>query len=236
MTARTARIVRGAFSRSLSISGAVALIVACTAIDPPAAFDDPGPPTDETRGNASAYERCRLLDRRFVTDVRARIYGDAANPQAVCVTLQLPVPAAGTGAVVFCVAGRLETVVVPSVRELTADLVKCAYCTDVRTNCIAPEAGASPTCATSYAVLTGRARIVRLGRAPGASVWIDIGDLEVARVTRRDEGRFDVERRDCLYADGLTLQGVLERGFAATCSGVEQTACDVANSASQRFP
>src|SRR5262245_19637818 len=94
--------------------------VACASVDAPASFEKPGAPT-ENRPNASAYERCRLLDRRFVTNVEARVYGDAANPQAVCVTLQLPVPGAGTGAVLFCVAGRLESVTVPIVRDLTAD-------------------------------------------------------------------------------------------------------------------
>jgi hypothetical protein len=85
-------------------------------------------------------------------------------------------------------------------------------------------------------VLTGRARIVRFSRTPGESIWIDIGQLEVARITRREGNELDVERRDCIFADGLTLQGTLERGSTADCTGIEATACAIANSAASRSP
>lgn len=219
----------------LSALAASALVFACATIDSPRSFDKPDA-AEELPVDAGAYERCRLLERRFVTDVQARVYGDPGGPQAICLTLQLPVRGAGSGAVVFCVAGDLQSVAVPSLHELTTDLHECAYCTYMETNCKATEAGTSPTCATPYAVLSGRARIVRLGRIPGERVWVDIGDLELARVTGRSETQIDVERRDCLFADGLTLQGLLVAASTEVCSGVEETACTIARSAASRIP
>lgn len=214
-------------------AGGIGLVlVACARIDPPADYTKPEAGTNEAPAGAPAYERCRLLERRFVTNVQARVYGEAPGPQAVCVTLDLPLP----GELVFCVAGALQNVEVPSNHELTADLQQCAYCTYLETSCVVAEAGATPACSHSYAPITGKARIVRFGKKPGDAVWIDIGDLEVARVTRRDETRIDLERRDCIFADGLTLQGVLERGSANACTGVEEPACRIANTAGSRFP
>jgi len=225
-------------ARASVLSATVAaLLIACAAIDAPAPFVRPEAGAEEAGGDAAAYGRCRLLDRQFITDARARVYGEAPGPQAVCVTVQVGVPAAGTGTVVFCVAGALEDVTVPSVRELTSDLESCAFCADVQTNCPPFDAGTpGGACATPYAVLAGRARVVRLGRTPGESVWVDIGGLEVARVTRRDGAEVEVERRDCLFADGLTLQGVLERGSTTGCTSLEATACAIASTAASRSP
>jgi hypothetical protein len=209
------------------------LIVACASIDAPATVVPAEAGTETPLTDAGPIDRCRVLDRSFVTSARARIYGDAPAPQAVCVTLETAVPGGGTGAILFCVAGKLANVTVPDVRDLKADLTTCAYCTDIQTNCSSADAGL--TCTTSYAPLTGKARIVRLGNAPGEPVWIDLGFV-AARVVHRDATRIDVERLDCLLADGLTIQGTLERGSTSSCSGVEQTACTIADSAASRVP
>lgn len=217
-------------------AAAAALVAACSTVDPPASYTRKEGGADEPQRDAGAYERCRLLDRRFVVDADARVYGDPPGPQAVCVTLATSIPAGGPGAIVFCVAGALDAVAVPSVHELGPDLSRCAYCTDVETNCSTSDAGGITTCTNAYAVVTGSVRIVHLGRAPGEPVWIDLGDLEVARVTHRDETRTDVERLDCLFADGLTLQGVLRRGSTEDCAGLDATACAIANTAASRSP
>ena len=209
------------------------LVVACASIDTPAPFVAQEAGTTTPVADAGPIDHCRVLDRRFVTNARARVYGDAPAPQAVCVTLETAVPGGGTGAVLFCVAGNLANVTLPEVRDLKADLTTCAYCTDIQTNCAVADAGT--TCTTSYAPLSGNARIVRLGNAPGEPVWIDLGFV-AARVIHRDATRIDVERLDCLLADGLTIQGTLERGTTAACTGVEQTACTIADTAASRSP
>ena len=215
---------------------------ACVTVDASAPFVNPDAGALDTSSDAGAYGRCRLLDRRFVTNVQARVYGEASGPQAVCLTLQVTVPGAAPGVVLFCVAGSLASLAAPIVKDLTADLQTCAYCTDVQTNCTSsePDGGtgttSSTTCGTAYAVLTGRVRIVRFSTRPGDTVWIDLGDLEVARVTRREGSLLDVERRDCIFADALTLQGTLERGDPTSCTGIEATACAIASSAASRTP
>jgi hypothetical protein len=220
---------------------AVALVSSCAVIDEPAPFTKAdGGTVDDPRAKRP-FERCRVLDRQIATNVKARVYGDAPGPQTVCVTLEISIPFAATtkGAVIFCVAGDLEKVTVPRVRELTGDLEQCAYCTEIAANCVvAADGGTSLSCANAYAVAnaTARVRIVRLDRAVGGTVWIDLGDLEVARVTQRVGTSFNLERRDCLYADGLTLQGVLERGSTAECSGVDEIACAIARTAGSRLP
>jgi hypothetical protein len=208
---------------SLAVALTVALaFFACASIDPPAPFDKPDAISDLPSTDAG---RCgRVLPRRFTTDARARLYADATGPRAICVTLEVDVSGAGTGQVTFWVAGDLDDVTVPSVRDIALDNESCAYCVDVRTNCT--DAGPD-TCSTRYAPTSGRVRIVRLGLAVDAEVWIDVGDLAVARV----EG-IDLERRDCLFADGLTFQGKL---VAATCEA-DTFECSIANSANDRFP
>ncbi len=147
-------------------------------------------------------------------------------------TLRTEIPSAGAGAVVLCVAGRFEGKTVPIVKDLRADLNSCGYCTYVVTNCDA----AGTSCATSYAPVTGNVRIVRLGRRPGDVVWFDIGDLEVARVELRDERGLVLEPRDCLFADGLTLESQLAPWTLDRCEGIDAPACDIARTAGSRFP
>jgi hypothetical protein len=220
-----------------TILGALITIVgiaACVSIDDPAPFI-------QREGGAglttppTPYERCRVLDRRFVTDVKARVYGAAPNPQAVCVSLDVAVPAAGPGTVVFCVAGaNLGSVVVPRVQSVSSNIENCAYCTYVQTNCGATDGGTS--CTTAYSVVTGSARILRLNEAVGESVWIDLGNLEVARVIDPANNAAGLESRDCLFADGLTLQGVLTAGSTSNCFGVDEPICRIASTAASRSP
>jgi hypothetical protein len=207
------------------------LLAACTSIDDPARFEKSEAGTAEPQRDAGAYARCRQLDRHFATNVRARIYGDPPGPQAVCVTLELPIPAAQPGAVTFCVAGSLATVAVPSVHSVVGNLQTCAYCIEVQTNCSDGDAGRS--CLNSYAPLTGSARVVHLGRAPRETVWIDVGDLEVARVAGSSG---ELEPRDCLFTDALTLQGTLEHASPSACAAIDRTACSIATTAGSRTP
>jgi hypothetical protein len=208
----------------LLASLAVALaFLACASIDPPAPFEKPDAVSDPSSEDAG---RCgRILPRRFTTNARAMLYDDPAGAQAICVTLELDVIGAATGQVTFCVAGDLDDVTVPTVREIGLDSRTCAYCIDVQTNC-APDGGPE-TCVTQYAPIGGRVRIVRLRNAVDEEVWIDVGDLAVAR----REGT-SLELLDCLFADGLTFQGKLVLG---TCTN-DTFECRIANSAASRFP
>jgi hypothetical protein len=211
---------------------AVALFLfACASIDPPAAFQPPDASDDPSFVDSGARRCGRVLPRRFTTDAVAKIYGDPSGAQAVCVTVGLEVSGVSNSAVTFCVAGDLDDVSEGTVRDISPDPNKCAYCVDVRTSCRIADAG-TETCDNAYAPLSGRVRIVRLDRAPGSPVWIDVGNLVVARVIRRDDVSFELERRDCLFADGLTFQGKL---VAATCTN-DTLECRIANSASSRFP
>lgn len=206
------------------------VLFACASIDAPASFTPPDAST-EPLVDAGAARRCgRILPRRFATDATARVYGDPSGPQAVCVSLTLEVPSANDGIVTFCVAGQdLGTASVGPPRDIGLSSKTCAYCIDVQTNCTG-DAGTGVSCATAYAPVAGSVRIVRLGRRAGEEVWIDVGALVVARVDDPDAGI--LQPRDCLFADGLTFQGKL---VAATCTddGIE---CQIANSASSRFP
>jgi len=210
------------------------LIVACVSIDDPAPFvpieagtgltPPPGP-----------YDRCRLIDRRFVTNVDARVYDSGAgagDAQTVCVSLRTTVPAAGDGVVAFCVAGALDEISLPKIQPVSSSIDTCAYCAYVQTSCTDAGAGAV-ACATSYAAVTGVVRILRLGRAVGEPVWIDLGNLEVARI---NDGTTNLERRDCLFADSLTLQGILTAGDSSTCVGSDEPACRIATTAATRTP
>jgi hypothetical protein len=227
--------------RSIVVSSSIAAIVSsCAVIDEPAPFvNRDGGAAATPSSPTAAFRRCGILDRQIATNVKARVYGDAPGPQAVCVTLELFSRAVAAGTLLFCAAGDLGKISAPRIRELTGDLQQCAYCTEVKTNCVPVDGGASVECANSYAVAnpaTARVRIVRLDRVVGGAVWIDLGDLEVARVTRREGASFDLEKSDCLFADGLTLQGVLERGSLTECSGIDETACAIARTAGSRVP
>lgn len=207
-------------------------IIACASIDAPASFVPAEAGTDPS---FTAPAPCgRVLPRTITSNANARIYGAAGGPQAICATIDLDVPSGGAGEVVFCVAGTLSEATRSTPKDIGLDLDSCAYCLDARTNCDArPDGGAPRTCANSYAPTRGTLRIVRLGENPGDAVWIDVGDLVMLRVERRDGGTIELQPRDCLFADGLTFQGKLE---AATCTSADTTECKIATTATQRFP
>lgn len=210
-------------------------IVACASIDPPAPF------TPNEAGASAPLEgnrRCRNLPRAFGDNVPARLYGPPGGPQAVCLTLEVPVPSGGNGRVTFCVAGTdLSRATKQTPRELGIDRQTCAYCVDIQTNCPSPDAGSSAPCQTSYIPTQGAmVRIRTLGTNVGDDVSVDVGDLVAARIATedRDAGTFvlDPLSVDCLFADGLTFQGTI---VAATCSD-DSLECRIANSAASRFP
>lgn len=204
-------------------------VLACASIDPPAAFVPPEAGSDPSRADSAPFDRCQVLPRTIASDASAKLYAGDAGAEALCVTLEIG--GGGTTAVVFCVAGNLANAAVGTPRDLGPDLSSCAYCLDVQTGCV--DGGTSASCA-SYAPITGKARIVRLERDAGGEVWVDVGGLVVARVESRDGGGFFLERRDCLFADGLTFQGIVEPG---TCSSPDaSTACQIASTAASRVP
>jgi hypothetical protein len=221
--------------RALVVLTVAVGLFACASIDAPAPFDKPDASADPNDSDASSADRCgRFLPRRFATDATARVYGDRTGAQAVCVSLALEVLGAGTGVVTFCVAGDLDNVTLPTtVRDVSAK-ANCAYCVEAQTGCTIGDAGPL-ACDNQYLPTSGRVRIVRLGREAGEEVWIDVGDLVLARVTRRDEttGTFELERVGCLFADGLTFQAKL---VAATCPGSDPIECRIASTASSRVP
>lgn len=226
------RIARACFASAFAF-----VIVACASIDEPASFTKPDAGKDPSFEDAGPFDRCRALERRFVTDVEAKVYTLPSGAQAVCVTLpEIAVPAAGRGALVFCIAGNDLAKVAPgTASDVSPNLATCAYCTNLQTNCAA--ADASIECVTDYAPVAGKARIMRLPTTPGAPVWIDVGGLVFERVTsRRPDGSFFLEPLDCIVADGLTLQGTLVAASADACSGFEQVACNIAKTASTRSP
>jgi hypothetical protein len=212
----------------------VALVLfACASIDPPAPFAKPDASADPIVGDASSADRCgRFLPRRFATDATARVYGDRAGAQAVCVSLAVEVPSGETAVVTFCVAGDLDNVTLPTtVRDVSAGL-DCAYCVEARIGCTLGDAGPE-NCTNQYLPTSGRVRIIRLGRDAGDEVWIDVGGLVLERVIRRDETSFQLAETGCLFADGLTFQGKL---VAATCPGSDPIECRIASTAASRIP
>lgn len=212
-----------------------AAIVACASIDSPAAFTPAEGGVDPSAPDGSTCSR--VLPRAFTSNVTAKLYGAPGGAQAVCMTLEvLSVPNAGPGIVTFCVAGDLETASVGTPRDIDFDTRTCAYCIDVRTNCrSAPDAGLIAPCDTSYAPVSGKMRILRLGKAAGEEIWIDVGAMTLARVRERtDAGTFVLEPIDvdCLAADGFTFRGTLA---TATCTD-DTIECQIANSAAGRIP
>jgi hypothetical protein len=218
------------------------LVAACTTIDPPRPRGD-GAPIDagDEASEIPPYARCRRLKPQFDANLPVWLYDVGDGAETLCVsTATFTEDAARAGAVLsFCVAGDLARVAVPSVIELegiNADLRTCAYCTVAYADCRL-SGGISTQCDGAYAVVGGRARIVRLGRTPGEAVWIDVGALEVARIVRRNGLEvLEVDSEDCLFVDSLTMQGVLERGTIPACSGIQEPVCEIAKSAASRTP
>lgn len=215
----------------VSLLAAIA-IVACASIDPPAGFTPNEAGTNPGSGDS---RKCRILPRTFAGNATARLYGTPGGGQAVCVSLQLAVSGASNCLATFCVAGPdLATATRQTARNVGLDPNTCAYCVDVQTNCATVDGGIAEPCNNAYAPTSGSMRIVKLGANPGDDVWIDVGDLTIARIDAldRDAGTFVVEPKDCLTADGLTFQGKL---VAATCTD-DSTECWIARSASSRLP
>lgn len=205
-------------------------LFACATIDPPAAFEKPEATTDPSFDDGGPCGQ--VVRRRVGTGGAARLHGDPAGAQALCVTLDIEVPGATNSKATFCVAGDLDDVTVPTVRDVLPNRESCAYCADIQTGCTTTDGGPT-TCDNAYAPREGRVRIVRFGRNTGDDVWIDVGDLVADRLVQRDGGTPGVEPV-CLFADGLTFQGKV---VAATCApGDTSFECRIASTASSRFP
>lgn len=217
----------------LAVAGA---IVACASIDPPAPFTAEEAGVDPAAPDGATCRR--ILPRTFAGNASAKLYGPPGGSQAICVTLViLAVPQAGPALVTFCIAGDLSKAASRTPRDIGLDPRTCAYCLDVRTNCRQADGGVSSPCDTSYSPIRGKMRIVSwVDAGAGDEVWIDVGDVTLARIRERtDSGAFFLEPTDvdCLLADGLTFQGKLEAATSCTEDSIE---CQIANSASTRFP
>lgn len=221
------------------ISGA-GVVVACTAIPEPAeraeragdaAPADAGPDAGDANSEVS-LTGCRGGGWRSLRGPGILILGNAGGA-AVLV---------GTGAFIEGDAGPILYEVIVSGRgdqlagkppvdlgsPKNASLASCQYCARAFGRCV------QVTNDSISCEVAGQARTVTAPTKDGGTYWIDVGNVVLVKVLRRDGFEvLETDPTDCIALDRLTLQGEVVQ-IERPCSPAYDTYCRIADTAAQR--
>jgi len=238
---RARRIVTALIAGGLC---AAALVTACATVDAPA-----GRPADldASRRDAeaasdqlapdSAFAHCRGGGWRALSGTGILVSGDAPGTQMLAAAGGWTEGDAGLVLYQVLVTGAPKEIVgrppVDLASDANANLATCQYCGLASTGCKAISATVAG-CEGEYQAIAGEARTVSMPTTDGGAYWVEVADLVLARVVRRQGFEAaEVDRNDCIALDRLTLQGAATI-ITRPCPVGFELYCRVADTASQR--
>jgi len=150
---------------------------------------------------------------------------------------------AGTGAFIegdagpilyeVIVTGRGDQLAGKAPVDLGRSLTTCQYCARAFGQCVQVTTD-SISCESQYQAVAGQARTVIAATQDGGTYWIDVGNVVLVKVLRRDGFEvLETDPTDCIALDRLTLQGEVVQ-IERPCSPAYETYCRIADTAAQR--
>lgn len=238
---RVRRIVIAAVVGGLCATG---LVTACATVDAPAGRPDDrdGSGADaeaasDHRAPDSAFAHCRGGGWRALFGTGLLLSGDAPGTQVLAAAGGWNEGDAGLVLYQVLVTGAPKDLVgrppVDLASDANANLATCQYCGLAGSGCKAVSATVAG-CEREYQAISGEARTVSMPTTDGGVYWVEVADLVLARVVRREGFEaVSVDGNDCIALDRLILEGtatIIKR----PCPVGFELYCRVADTASQR--
>ncbi len=224
-----------------ALAGA-AVVLACTSIPEPASRPPDAASADggDEAGDAardSAVTGCRGGGWRSLRGFGVLITGNAGGTQLLAGTGVFTEGDAGPIVYQVIVTGRGDQIAGKTPVDLAsaanASLATCQYCAVAQGQCVQITQDAI-SCESQYQAVAGRARTVTAATEDGGTYWIDVGDVALVRVIRREGFEAaETDPTDCIALDRLTLQGQVVQ-VERPCPAAYDNLCQIADTASQR--
>lgn len=238
------RLARTASLLLLAAAFGAGVVLACTSIPEPATRSQDAAPADgglEAGDAASdgdgAFTGCRGGGWRSLRGYGVLITGNAGGTQVLAGSGVFTEGDAGPIVYEVIVTGRADQLAgkppVDLASPANASLATCAYCTLALGQCVQTTNDAI-SCESQYQAVAGQARTVTAATQDGGAYWIDVGNVVLVRVLRREGfAAAEVDPTDCIALDRLTLQGQVVQ-IERPCPTAYDTYCQIADTASQR--
>ena len=192
---------------------------------------------DAAAAGDGAFPGCRGGGWRSLRGFGVLITGNAGGTQVLAGSGVFTEGDAGPIVYQVIVTGRGDEIAgkppVDLASAANASLAICRYCALARGQCVQVTQDAI-SCESQYQAVAGHARTVTAATQDGGTYWIDVGDVVLVRVIRREGFEIaETDPTDCIALDRLTLQGQVVQ-VERPCPAAYDNFCQIADTVSQR--